>query len=79
MPKDDEVKFPSTMQTAIFSFVMSLISQYKETMAPLDAVCKAADWLRSLADKLESGAHAYADDANKKFEETNIGEDEVAK
>lgn len=48
MDEKQEKIFPSTMQTAIFQFTMSLITQYRQTMSPIDAANKAGDWLISL-------------------------------
>lgn len=48
MMSDQEKIFPSQLQDAIFQFIMTLITQYRQTMTPTQAAHKAGDWLISL-------------------------------
>ena len=48
MSEQEDKIFPSQMQTAIFQFTLNLITQYRQTMSPVDAANKAGDWLISL-------------------------------
>lgn len=45
---ENEKIFPSQLQDAIFQFVMTLVTQYRQTMSPHQAAHKAGDWLISL-------------------------------
>ncbi len=50
----------SSIQSAIFNFVMTLIAQYRQTMPAQQAADRTSLWLRSLADKIDEQAAEQA-------------------
>lgn len=66
----DSSTMPTELQNAIFQFAMTLITQYRRSMGPVEAALKCADWLESLALKIRDLAPEYTntiDDTMNKF------------